>query len=49
MVHELLIPEVWVHLHLDGSRLDASIAQQVVHLLAAEVGDANGLDQAIIH
>ena len=44
MVHELLIPEVGVHFHLYSCRLDASIAQQIINLLAAEVGDANGLD-----
>ena len=49
VVHELLVSEVWVHLHLDGSWLDASISQQVIHLLAAEVGNANGLDKTIVY
>jgi len=49
VVNKLLVPEVRVNLHLHSHRLDAGIAQQSVNFLAAEVGDANGLDKTIIH
>jgi len=49
VVNKLLVPEVRVNLHLHSYRLDAGIAQQSVNFLAAEVGDANGLDKTIIH
>lgn len=49
VVDQLLVPEVWVHFHLHSCWLDTSVAQQVINLLAAEVGNANGLDKAIIH
>ena len=49
VVNKLLVPEVGVNLHLHSHRLDASIAQKSVNFLAAEVGDANGFDEAIIH
>lgn len=49
MIQQLLVSEVWVYLHLNGCRLNASIAQQVICLPAAEVGDANSFHQAVIN
>ena len=49
MVNELLVSVVGVDLTLVGCRLDASIAQQVVYLLAAEIGHTNGLTKTIVN
>lgn len=49
VVYELLISEVWVDLHLYHHRLDSGVLQKRIDLFAAEVGNANGLDQAIIY
>jgi len=49
VVHHLLVSEVRVHFNLQYCGLDACIAQQVINLLAAEVGNANMLDKTIIH
>lgn len=49
VVYQLLVPEVWVDLHLHRHRLDSGVLQKRVDLFAAEVGNANGLDKAIIN
>ena len=49
VVHELLVSEVWVDLHLHRNRLDSGVLQERVNLFAAEVGNPNGLDKAIIY
>mmetsp|Transcript_37280 Transcript_37280/g.94000 ORF Transcript_37280/g.94000 Transcript_37280/m.94000 type:complete len:279 (+) Transcript_37280:174-1010(+) len=46
---ELALRQQWVQLHLVDHRLDARARQHRLHLRQAEVGHADGLDQARVH